>query len=1595
MGQAKGLGRTHRGAFAARGASDDANGSGAPSRARASAGLLALAAFALLALAPSAPASPQRPYATSFGAFTGANPQALTVDQSSGDVYAIDTANNTVVRFAPDGSPANFTAGPDSGTNILTGFSFDPGPAATEVAVDNSGGPSDGNVYVANSSGGSVKVFASDGTPLGALNGSGTPAGSYSEACGVAVDQASGDLYVGDFGNRVWRYSPSGATVVEGDYSGGIATSSNPCQVAADSGHVYVLDWGASGEGGALVRFRATDFATGAPPSPSGATVDPNSRSVAVDPATGDVYANDGNHVAVYHQGGALFYSFGSSTDFGANATGVAVKSGGQAYVSDRHAGGNQVDVYGAEAYGFPLTVVKAGAGAGTVTSSPAGIDCGSSCEALFNGSVTLTAAPDPGFGFKDWTGCASTAGVQCTVSVSAAKSVTATFSAKPAISSSQATGVGAESAKLNASLNPDGLPTTYHFEYTEDADFQAHGFDNATRKPVPDAAAGAGLTKVTVSTSITGLLPATTYHFRLVAVNPLGSTEGPAVTLTTYSATSGFLPCANDGLRTGPGARLPDCRAYEQASPVDKNGSDASGNPRTVEASINGDAVTFNVLGGVPGAVGAQELQNFVARRGAGNWATQGMMPPAAMGNKVELSGWTPDLNYAFSDVRDDENSGYFAFARQDTAAGTFGFVHTYASTPGASLLTGASSDGSKVFFDNGEAHNAQITPDAAPGVRNFYAWDSGTGTVSLAGQTPAAPDTECGAGGPACVVPASGSRSGAGHDFTQPLHMVSRDGGQALFNAGDDDQLYARLNATGPDASTVQVSGSQRTDCADHDPCNGTPEPDPVGMAPDTFQYATPSGSKVLFTSSEELTDDANTAPPATAPSPAAIVRADVADGSNAELDFIPQKAQDIDVDAGHIYWTDPEDGTIGRAEIGGGNPEPDFIAGLEDPRGVAVDATHIYWTEARGGADGAGTIGRADLPANSGEPPANPNRSCVTGADNPQGMDVGVGADTHIYWANAGSKSGHRSIGRANLDCTDANQTFLTADINEVPQDVAVDAQHLYYADRIPEQVGGRGYIVRHNLDGSGKIYRQSSEGTPTPQSISLDANHVYWTTQESPNVFLRDLDLESSGNIPTGTDGVLQGLAVDGSHLYWSSVPGPTPNNPGSDLYAWDSSSHQLTDLAPDTADANGAEVQGVIGASDDGSYVYFVANADLDGPGGPASAGNCVHRPDQDDFTYEGDCNLYLWHAGEPVRFIAEMNAGSSIDPANWARSPRLGGGGSRSRTGLVSADGHSVIFSSVQKLTSYDNGAADITEGAPQKCGEGSVGQPCAEFYRYNVEDGLRCVSCNPNGAAPSGAPTVISILQPQLGPRAGGTPLGRFFSADGERVFFETPDKLVAADTNGDQGCPIHVAGVARSFSCLDVYEWEAPGSGSCTGASPAYSGQDGGCLYLISTGTSSEASYFAGASASGEDAFFFTRDALVPQDTDQLVDIYDARVDGGLAAQHKVTLPGCVGEACRGAGASSPSPQGAGSAVFSGPGNETRPQRRDCNAAAKRAQKLTLASKNLRRRAKKVTSPVAAKSLLHQSAALAKRADQLSQNAKRCRSANRRAAR
>jgi hypothetical protein len=1107
-----------------------------------------------------------------------------------------------------------------------------------------------------------------------------------------------------------------------------------------------------------------------------------------------------------------------------------------------------------------------------------------------------------------------------------------------PILAGTSASHVGTASATLEATVNPNSRKVEFlHFLYVDQAGFEAEGF--AAAKSTPDEALPTGTAAVPVSAQIAGLKAATTYHYRLIAHNSLGITEGAEASFATFAQAPTFEACPNDAFRSGhPSAALPDCRAYEQASPVDKNGADMGGQLFKVQASASGDAITSQVQAGIPGGVGAQNFPIFRSARGPAAWSTAGFLPPPTYGLKAEAIGWTPDLAYAFSNpapVDSDLVGGLdFGLVERSSASGSFKQLIPYTDKAQYSFA-GGSADDSKLFFEVA-APGSGLAPGAAAGADNLYLWDRDTESLSTVGVLP---DSACGS--PPCTppggsfagpydwwgdgfTPPSTARGGAATEyFTQELHAISAAGDKAYFSVGGG-QLYLRKGLGGSSPETVPVSASQRS------------SPDPAGNAPAAFMGASKDGSAAFFTSREKLTDDATTGPPQPPP---LIGRANVADGAGKEESFLSAGAAGIAVFGEHIYWANPSAGTIGRAKLNGsGAPsliEPNFIdEEVGRPQYVAVDSEHVYWTNAGDGLKEGGTIGRA------GPEGEDPELDFITGASNPQGLAVNA---SNIYWVNGldsvcdsgGCHAPMKSIARAKLNgagpASEVDQKFVDLDpqTSLLPEALTLDAAHIYWTiDSVSCE--GCEYIERSDLDGQNRKSRLLSlTEYLDPRGIAVDAGHVYWAAQKSGQIGRMNIELEEASIEADFVDpeGRLKGLALDGEHIYWSADGEPQPN-PGNDLYRYDAQTGALSDLAVDSDETNGAEVLGVLGTSQDGSYVYFAANGDLDGPGGEATPGNCA---DIDaTFKASGVCNLYLWHGGA-ISFIARLDAsgkggsgGSSSDAVNLAPNPR-DSSSTLMNTARVSADGKTLVFRSQRKLSAYEN-----------------AGTP--EFYRYHVGDpSLLCVSCNPTGVAPVGMPTLQTIKQAGEVQAPAQPILDRFVSADGERVFFESLDKLVAADVNGEAGCPLPGRfGAGRP--CQDVYEWEAEGSGSCHSAS-----QNGGCLYLLSSGTSASPAFLGDADEEGENVFIFTREKLVPQDADQVQDIYDVKTLGGLASQNQPPpSPPCEGEACRGPAGEIPSAPGAGSATLSGPGNaKAKKPKPRCQRRKKRHAKPRCARK------------------------------------------------
>jgi hypothetical protein len=390
----------------------------------------------------------------------------------------------------------------------------------------------------------------------------------------------------------------------------------------------------------------------------------------------------------------------------------------------------------------------------------------------------------------------------------------------------------------------------------------------------------------------------------------------------------------------------------------------------------------------------------------------------------------------------------------------------------------------------------------------------------------------------------------------------------------------------------------------------------------------------------------------------------------------------------------------------------------------------------------------------------------------------------------------------------------------------------------------------------------------------------------------------------------------------------------PFDGGTDLYRFDAATDSLVDITgglETSGDPDGAHVIGLLGTSADGSSGYFAAESAI-GIGGTAGQPN-IYRFEEDG------------SGGFQFSFVATLQAG---DTGNWAiktyagqPSPNTFAG----KTSRVSPDGKTLLFTSKASLNNYDN----------RGCGTGGEHtNPCQELFLYSVaRGGPVCISCNPTGETVRGDSGLASTgLNVSFQTPSGNNPidqLTRNLSSDGDRVFFQTPDSLVPEDENG-QDCRYlrHTeVGALALPSCLDVYEWEAPGTpgGTCTKVEV-----NGGCLYLLSSGDSADASDFVDASADGSNAFIATSSQLVPTDRDQLYDLYDVHADGGLATQFVEPTSPCEAEGCRSTSIQAPDPASPGTASFAGPSNE-KPQ--TCHKSKKHCKKSP--AKKHRRHGKK----------------------------------------
>ncbi|HEY2283287.1 MAG TPA: hypothetical protein VGH60_07030 [Solirubrobacteraceae bacterium] len=578
-------------------------------------------------------------------------PFGVAVDNSStpgtaGDVY-VAGLGFTVSRFTETGQTAPFT-GKNSNISgsVLGGFTF-----AVGVAVD----PATGAFYVTDRAGGGnvLDKFSAAGEPEGApiaLTG-------FTEATGVAVDRSggpsAGDIYVaeGSAHGKVDKLNSTGTTVLAELTAEG-APLDEPYSVAVDgSGNVYVATFNHS-----LFKFNEK----GELQSPS---LDTNSvQAVAVDPSTNNVFVVDegGTMVHVFSSAGAPLESFGGLGGFSA---GIAVNgSNHHVFVSNLLNG--TASIFGKAFEGPPPPPPVTGAatavkGSTAVLHGTVNREAGNKEGLKYHFAYSSTGTCD-GPGSEQTPAGEIAEGEEpvavetkaegllgkttykfCLVAtnpgestVSAGEESFTTEAAPPKIAAQSASEITPTTAMTHAAVNPGGAETTCKVEYGVKA------LSEEVEHSEPCAAAlGEGVASVPVSVELKGLAPATKYHYRFSATNT--SEGGTQVTsgaeteletlplaLTTTEAASQIAPesATLNGTVKINGGESPEYYFEYTGGPAT---CESFGCPRTVQKPVQGETITEALQGLSPQTVYHARLVVVVQFKGS---------PVAIPGGEVEF---------------------------------------------------------------------------------------------------------------------------------------------------------------------------------------------------------------------------------------------------------------------------------------------------------------------------------------------------------------------------------------------------------------------------------------------------------------------------------------------------------------------------------------------------------------------------------------------------------------------------------------------------------------------------------------------------------------------------------------------------------------------------------------------------------------------------------------------------------------------------------------------------------------------------------------------------------------------------------------------
>jgi hypothetical protein len=562
----------------------------------------------------------------------------------------------------------------------------------------------------------------------------------------------------------------------------------------------------------------------------------------------------------------------------------------------------------------------------------------------------------------------------------------------------------------------------------------------------------------------------------------------------------------------------------------------------------------------------------------------------------------------------------------------------------------------------------------------------------------------------------------------------------------------------------------------------------------------------------------------------------------------------------------------------EIGRATPDPNLVnEAVGGPVyryvGESDNLSHVLFTTPSGfhwpfdaTAEGASTlyeyIGAAITPEEGREQ-----------AETREPLLVGVlgGANSRSLVSKCGTRLGSSTPGEANGSMYNAvsqtgNRVFFTAvgsDDRECLGGPPAEplADELFVREEVP--IAGGGSEMSSAPISCQPTLTQCADANF--EGASLDGSKVFFTSTQS---LLPGASEDVSADSATTTGCSQTEPGTSGCNLYEDELSGA-----GSSL---------TQKLVLVSNGSPNPRVQGVARISEDGSHIYFVAQGVLTAT--PNAFGDSAVTGGDNLYVYERDERYPAGHTSFIATLSPEDNGPASEYSGykgDWARAD--------SRPVLVSREGRFLIFTSVANLI-------------PDEHVSGTARQ--VYLYDANNETLARASigqsGYNNNGSTPVYGSKVIDGQGYSYAQHDSPTQTAGVLAPEDGAVFFESPDALTPQALN----------------------DRTTPGGGA---APNVYEYHDGN-VYQISDGRDTSSILgnpgvaLLGSDGSGANVFFTTSDSLVPQDTNTQQDVYDARVEGGIAPPG--APPGCAEDLCQGAlGAPTSLPSAGSTAPAEGP--------------------------------------------------------------------------